>query len=155
MSWNIYYHPKTPTYFSSQICILGDAAHASGPHQGAGAGQSLEDALILSHVIGTLYRTTPSSTLSSPSPARAKLIEAAFSAYDEVRRPRAQRQVDTAEETGDIFQMNGGQKDMEDVVRDLQGRFGWIWDVDLEKDVQEVDRRFGELVKESGTGAAE
>ncbi|KAF1920214.1 hypothetical protein BDU57DRAFT_6593 [Ampelomyces quisqualis] len=54
----IFHHPITPTYYSSLICMLGDVAHAGGPHQGAGAGQCLEDALILSRVLGRLYSST-------------------------------------------------------------------------------------------------
>ncbi|RAL66883.1 hypothetical protein DID88_007665 [Monilinia fructigena] len=35
-----------------RIVLLGDAAHASTPHQGAGAGQAIEDAFILSNLLG-------------------------------------------------------------------------------------------------------
>lgn len=38
-----------PTFYSSELdlLLLGDSAHAFAPHQGAGAGQALEDAHIL------------------------------------------------------------------------------------------------------------
>lgn len=39
--------PLLETYSRGRVAVLGDAAHAMLPHLGAGAGQSLEDALLL------------------------------------------------------------------------------------------------------------
>ncbi|KAI8183532.1 FAD-dependent monooxygenase azaH [Colletotrichum sp. SAR 10_86] len=39
-------HP-VPTFSRGRICLIGDAAHASTPHQGAGAGLCIEDAATL------------------------------------------------------------------------------------------------------------
>ncbi|KAF2645714.1 FAD/NAD(P)-binding domain-containing protein [Massarina eburnea CBS 473.64] len=152
--WGIFNHPTTPTYYSSLICLLGDVAHASSPHQGAGAGQGLEDSLILYRVLGRLCHTTSSSVLSTPSPERLRRIEAAFRAYDEVRRPRAQEQVRTAEETGELYQLrdkHGREVRLEDAVRTLNGRFRWIWEGDLDSDVRRAEGRFDELVKGLGS----
>jgi len=38
--WALFDHPPAPTYFKGRFALLGDAAHASTPHQGAGAGQA-------------------------------------------------------------------------------------------------------------------
>lgn len=148
--WGIFHHPDTPTYYSSQIGLLGDVAHASGPHQGAGAGQCLEDSLILSRVFGALYKAhhpSSSSTLSSPSQLRTKLIETAFQAYDDVRRPRAQEQVLTSDKCGALYDLMDPilGEDIVGVVKHLNGRFEWIWRHDLEGDVQSVERIFKEL----------
>ena len=146
--WAITHHPDTPTYYKSLICMLGDVAHASGPHQGAGAGQCLEDALVLSRVLGKLYHSIPSAILSAPCPVRTKTIKAAFQAYEEVRRPRAQRQVLTSHECGDIYTLTGhaAGDDIPGVVAQLHGRFDWIWLHDLPSDVRRVETRFVELV---------
>ncbi|KAK4206261.1 hypothetical protein QBC37DRAFT_476981 [Rhypophila decipiens] len=40
-------HKSTPTYYRNNVCLVGDAAHATTPWQGAGAGQAFEDAMIL------------------------------------------------------------------------------------------------------------
>ncbi|KAM7213270.1 hypothetical protein V8F06_011336 [Rhypophila decipiens] len=40
-------HKVTPTYYRNKVCLVGDAAHATTPWQGAGAGQAFEDAMIL------------------------------------------------------------------------------------------------------------
>lgn len=145
--WAITHHLNTPTYYNSLICMLGDVAHAGGPHQGAGAGQCLEDSLILSRVLGKLYHSIPHSTLSSPSPLRTKIIEAAFQAYDEVRRPRAQKQVRTSQQCGEIYVLMDpvAGDDIPNVVASLNGRFEWIWLHDLAADVRRVEERFGEL----------
>ncbi|KAK8058014.1 hypothetical protein PG994_008462 [Apiospora phragmitis] len=67
-------HKCTPTYASNGVCIMGDAAHATSPLQGAGAGMVIEDAFILGHLIGNIS-------------SRGE-INAAFRAFDVVRRPR-------------------------------------------------------------------
>lgn len=146
--WAITHHITTPTYYKGLICMLGDVAHAGGPHQGAGAGQCLEDALILSRVIGKLYHSTSQSTLSTPSPLRKKVVEAAFQAYDEVRRPRAQEQVRTSHVCGDIYNLVDpvAGDDIPSIVANLNGRFEWIWLHDLASDVRSVESRFDELV---------
>lgn len=59
------------------------------PWQGAGGGQAIEDAMIL----GSLLSEITSSTE----------IGAAFRAFDAVRRPRAQRIIDSSRETGQIM----------------------------------------------------
>jgi salicylate hydroxylase len=149
--WAIFDHPKTPTYYKSLICLLGDIAHASGPHQGAGAGQALEDALILTHALAKLSTTVPQHTLSQPSPNRTRAIEAAFQAYDEIRRPRAQKQVTTARACGEIYNLRdpttGRELSVEEALEDLNGRFEWLWKHDLEGDVRKVEGRTAELLR--------
>ncbi|KAK1244298.1 hypothetical protein MKX07_003097 [Trichoderma sp. CBMAI-0711] len=80
--WGIFdLSPNIPTYQSRdlRLVLLGDSAHACAPHQGAGAGQALEDAHILSHALGECR--SPSDLL------------AAFDAYEAVRMPRARPDV--------------------------------------------------------------
>ncbi|KAH4309182.1 hypothetical protein HBH64_064320 [Parastagonospora nodorum] len=146
--WGIFHHSVTPTYYNSLICMLGDVAHAGGPHQGAGAGQCLEDALILSRVLGKLHSSVPSSILSTPSPLRTRIMEAAFQAYDEIRRPRAQKQVVTSEECGDIYNLRDpvAGDDIVKSLENLNSRFAWIWQHDLGADVRAVEQRLEELV---------
>lgn len=77
-----------------------------------------------------------------------KLIEAAFQAYDEVRRPRAQEQVRTTDECGEVYNLSDpvAGDDIVTVVKNLNGRFKWIWEHDLEGDCKIVEERFSELV---------
>lgn len=50
--WALFDHPPARTYWKGRMCLLGDSAHASTPHQGAGAGMALEDAFVLSKLLG-------------------------------------------------------------------------------------------------------
>jgi salicylate hydroxylase len=146
--WGIFHHPDTPTYYNSLICLLGDVAHAGGPHQGAGAGQCLEDAFILPRVLGKLYHSNKSTLLSPPSGRTTALIEAAFQAYDEVRRPRAQKQVQTTHCCGEIYNFFDPivGVDIVRIVENMNSRFAWIWEHDLDADVSRAERRLDDLI---------
>ena len=143
--WAIYTHPTTPTYISCfpyTCALIGDAAHAQSPFQGSGAGQAIEDALILSHVLGLI--TSPSG------------IPAAFQAYDSVRRPRGDKAVRTSEEAGELI---GLQEEMvervgglEGVGRELGGRMEWLWGADIGGMVGEVEGRFKQILGGQGVG---
>ncbi|KAK3683009.1 salicylate hydroxylase [Podospora appendiculata] len=85
---------STPTYANGRVCIVGDAAHATTPWQGAGAGQAFEDAVILGHLMSNL------SSDPSDSTRPVDKIAAAFQAFDAVRRPRCQRVIDSSRDTG-------------------------------------------------------
>lgn len=67
-------HLETPTYAKGNMCMAGDAAQSFPPFQGAGAGQAIEDALILSTVLGSCMTKED--------------ISRAFVVYDALRRPR-------------------------------------------------------------------
>jgi 2-polyprenyl-6-methoxyphenol hydroxylase-like FAD-dependent oxidoreductase len=61
------------TYVRGRAVLLGDAAHAMSPDRGQGAGQSVEDAVVLAAALAT-----------KPS------IDTALARYDAERRPRTQ-----------------------------------------------------------------
>lgn len=82
-------NPRLPTYVNNRVCIAGDAAHTTSPWQGAGAGMAIEDAFILGHLFGNV------SSVGE--------INAAFRAFDALRRPRCQRIIDTGRDTGRLF----------------------------------------------------
>lgn len=130
--WALFDHPPAPTYHKGRICILGDSAHASTPHQGAGAGQAIEDALIMSRAMARAY--TPEDA------------ERAFAVYDRLRRPRSQRQVRTAREGGELYDLMlpGVGDDWEEVKRNLSTSRKWIWEHDLGADVGEAERLMDE-----------
>ena len=90
---------------------MGDAAHASTPHQGAGAGQSIEDAFILSNILGRV--------------GSADEIEQAFRAYDAVRRPRSQKVVTTSHEAARICELEDEKLkgDSSEMRKTLQRRY--------------------------------
>lgn len=73
-------------------------------------------------------------------------IPRAFAAFDRVRRPRSQAQVQTAYESGLLYdlQAEGIGGDWEKVNNKLATKQQWIWDHDLEADVKEVVRIYHE-----------
>ena len=104
---------------------MGDAAHASTPHQGAGAGQAIEDAYVLAELLADSEVVTTEDAV------------AAFRAYDVVRRPRSQKVVTSSKENMELLCLC--HKDIGDDGNRLreawQERFRWLWDLDLAEHV--------------------
>lgn len=131
--WGFFHHLHTSTYYRDRVALVGDSAHASLPFQAAGAAQGLEDALVLSNVIAELVKTRKNSASLSPE------IRAGFTAYDSVRRPRAQYQLEQAAEVGRMifFQHEEAGSDMSKILPRLQqDRLNWLWFHDIKGDVQ-------------------
>jgi len=112
-------HKTTSTYAHDYMCIVGDAAHAMTPWQGAGGGQAIEDAMVMGALL---------SEVSS-----VQDIKAAFQAFDAVRRPRCQRIIDSSRETGQIMcgQLPEVALEAENIRQALRNRWKVIHDLDL------------------------
>ncbi|KAJ5103922.1 hypothetical protein N7532_004451, partial [Penicillium argentinense] len=137
--WAIFEHPHISTFYRSRVAILGDAAHASTPHQGAGAGQAIEDAHVLAELLGD---------------ARVQMAQdvvAAFKAYDEIRRPRSQRVVTSSKENAYLLCLClDGVRDNETKLKEtFQERLRWLWDLDVEDQVQRARGRMVEYLHEN------
>ncbi|PPR03585.1 hypothetical protein CVT26_006126 [Gymnopilus dilepis] len=91
--WAIHAIEPLESYGSGSVLLLGDAAHAMTPHQGNGAGQAIEDAYILAHLISKAARDqTPTSRLTQ--------------VYDAVRRPFANFVHAASRAHGLLYQFN-------------------------------------------------
>nr|POE49500.1 uncharacterized protein c23c11.06c [Quercus suber] len=82
-------HLDTSSYCKGAICIAGDAAQTFPPFQGAGAGQAIEDALMLTTVLGAC--------------SKSEDIRKAFRTYDALRRPRRAEIAKSSEWTAALF----------------------------------------------------
>lgn len=141
VKWGLFHHLRTSTYYRGRVALLGDSAHASLPFNAAGAAQGLEDALILANVLEELSKLHPSEANS------ASRIERALEAYDSVRRPRAQRQLEEAAEVGRMifFKHEEAGDDMSQLLAMMQhGRLDWIWFHDIIGDVNTAVARMHE-----------
>jgi salicylate hydroxylase len=123
--WALFYHLPAPTYYSAKpmIALVGDSAHATVPHQGAGAGMCIEDVYILSGLL---------------SECKSKVdIQKAFKAYDATRRPRSQKLVQTSKEAGELWEFEGANvgDDLEALEHNAVNRMDWIWDHDIRQDL--------------------
>jgi salicylate hydroxylase len=129
--WALFDHHPAPTYFKGRFALLGDAAHASTPHQGAGAGQAIEDAFILTNLLGQVNSVEE--------------IQKAFHAYDAVRRPRSQRVVATSRDAASIYEFEDEElkSDLDSIRRTLETRYDWIWNEDLPQQLKKAQDIMG------------
>ena len=124
-----------------RTCLIGDAAHAMTPHQGAGAGQAMEDAFVMAEVLGCVDRECPTS----------QQIEAAFAAFEAVRRPRAERVLETSQDAMGfwtaLYERPLSGERLQQFVEDANQRFHWIWHNDIARQgvdaVQAMKRSLG------------
>ena len=130
--WALFNHPPADTFFKGRICLLGDAAHASTPHQGAGAGMAVEDAYILANLVAEAND--------------ANDVPAAFAAYDAVRRPRTLKLVTTSKEGGQLYdyELPGVEDDLDRVKEKLSTRMDWIWNENLEEELAQAKETYRE-----------
>ncbi|EHA55982.1 salicylate hydroxylase [Pyricularia oryzae 70-15] len=139
-----------PTYSKGQVCLAGDAAHATGPHLGAGAGVGIEDALLLSTLLERIDQAVKSSSSSSDDDSNEEkkrdMITRALDIYDGLRRERTQWLVVATREAVDMIQWSQGEavgKDGEAFGREIGKRFHRVWDYDLDAMLREGLEKLG------------
>jgi salicylate hydroxylase len=140
--WALFEHPPAPTYYKGRICLSGDSAHASTPHQGAGAGMALEDAYILSNVLGRVKE------------GRDDEIAAAFEAYNATRKERSQKLVTTSHQVAEVYEFQKVGDGVEEIRAALRDWYKWIWEHDLEEDLQEAFKIMDSLLEGGGKGSS-
>jgi len=123
--WALFYHLPAATYYTTKplICLVGDAAHASTPQQGSGAGMCIEDVHVLSELLSACRQKEQLTNV--------------FHAYDAVRRPRSQKLVATSKEAGKLWEFEGeGVGDDLDALRsNALSRMDWVWDHEISEDL--------------------
>ncbi|ORY00960.1 salicylate hydroxylase-like protein [Clohesyomyces aquaticus] len=125
--WALFNHTPARTFFQTQprLVLLGDAGHATTPHQGAGAGMCIEDCYVLGELLGEVDSIQG--------------LEKAFQAYDEVRRPRSLKLVQTSREAGQLWEFEGPKGDnLAALEANALDRMKWIWDHDITKDLDKA-----------------
>ncbi|KAE8373503.1 hypothetical protein BDV26DRAFT_285074 [Aspergillus bertholletiae] len=137
--WAILDHYPAPYYSSGNITMMGDAAHATTPFQGAGAGQAIEDALVLS----TLFRQV----------INRGEIKPALAAYDSVRRQRTQKVVATSRDALKLFCFNDGyvNGDVQRWKETWEGRMDWLWGIDLLKQNDDALNVFANIIQQQSS----
>jgi len=118
--------------------LAGDAAHASCPHHGAGAGFGIEDALALATLLEA----------ANSGPSKAKTV-AALEVYNNVRYERTQWLMQSSRATGDFYtgrDPNVG-RDFEKFGREIEWRSHKIWYYDVEGMAKGALANFRELVR--------
>ncbi|CAG9986792.1 unnamed protein product [Clonostachys byssicola] len=142
--WAIFdlYDNPVPSFYQGRVCISGDAAHATSPHHGAGAGFCIEDSAILAALL---------SHESVNSPAD---IELAFAVFDECRRERGQWLVESSRFIGDCYEWRaeGVGSDFSKIENEINARNSIISDVDVVEMCQQakgtLSRKCSSLTRE-------
>ncbi|EAW11245.1 FAD-dependent oxidoreductase [Aspergillus clavatus NRRL 1] len=113
-------HP-VPTFHKGRICITGDAAHATSPHHGAGAGFCIEDTAVLATLLADERVQTGAD------------LAAVLAAYDHSRRERAQWLVQSSRFAGNCYEWlaEGVGADFAKIEQAITHRNGIIAHVDV------------------------
>ena len=74
--WALHDHAPLERWSAGRVVLIGDAAHAMLPHQGQGANQTVEDAVLLADLLAE---------------ARPGSLSAALERYEALRQPRTRR----------------------------------------------------------------
>lgn len=128
--WGFFDMAHEHKYYRGNICLMGDSAHASTPHLGAGAGMAFEDAYILSCLLGMARDRSD--------------VEKVFACFDSTRRKKSQEVVDMSRKASQANTMKGEGigDDFELLKADIDARYRWIWDFDLESELAEAMQAF-------------
>jgi 2-polyprenyl-6-methoxyphenol hydroxylase-like FAD-dependent oxidoreductase len=88
--WSVVEMPPLSTWYKDRVVLVGDAAHAMGPHSGQGGSMAMEDAIVLAKCL----RDIPD-------------IGTAFATYQSIRKQRVEHVVDVTRRTGDAKEPPG------------------------------------------------
>lgn len=142
LKWILYDRdPHKQWIFSNgKVALLGDAAHSMCPHQGAGAGQALEDGYILGRALQGYFRS-----LNTDHPVG---VAQSLQLYESVRGARALKVQTTSRLAGKLYQMQAdevaglsyeeGLPIMKDILKD---RMSWIWVDNLDQEFEQAQKR--------------
>ncbi|KAJ9123085.1 hypothetical protein QFC22_001275 [Naganishia vaughanmartiniae] len=127
IQWALHEVLSPSTWRNGRITLLGDAAHASLPHNGSGASMAIEDAYVLSGL------------LAMPQ-CNARNVEQFLQVYEDVRRPRGLKQQLHACETGEMFEYATEKwgNDTDAIAQEMLTRTDWIWDYNIENDMKDA-----------------
>ncbi|KAF9501924.1 FAD/NAD(P)-binding domain-containing protein [Pleurotus eryngii] len=110
--WAIHQLKPLPFFVSGRVALIGDSAHAMVPHQGAGAGQAIEDAYIIACLISRASEAT---------------VDLALQAYELVRLPVANHVLEGSAESGKMYEFNSQHGDDYRILgRAIEQQWNWI-----------------------------
>ncbi|KAL2192352.1 hypothetical protein P885DRAFT_47857 [Corynascus similis CBS 632.67] len=134
--WGLFDLADSPlsSFYSGRILVIGDAAHASTPHHGSGAGFCMEDVAVLASLLDDQYREPGFSSA-------AEGLEDVFSAFDASRRERDQWLVLSSRRAADLYEWrlpNTGKEHFENMRQDIERRQAICWGADLDEMVMKA-----------------
>ena len=118
MRWAVYDREPLRSWSAGRVTLLGDAAHAMLPHQGQGAGQSIEDATVLSRCL---------------SLARSETVPQWLRLYEQIRKPRTERVQRASRLAGEIYDLADPAEQERRAPSLLNTRGEWLWNYDADR----------------------
>jgi len=130
--WAVNVLPTLPFFAFGNVAILGDAAHAMTPFQGAGAGQAIEDALVLASLLSKELTTKTT-------------VAHALEIYSRVRQPLATEVAKRSRLNGEHFSLRTlagtdhhllSSARLQGITKQIQDNFEWVSETDASVDLQ-------------------
>jgi salicylate hydroxylase len=115
--WALYDREPLLAWTSGRVTLLGDAAHAMLPHQGQGAGQSIEDAVVLARCLES---------------ARPESVPQWLQLYERIRKPRTESVQRASRMAGEIYDLADPEEQVRRAPSALETRGAWLWNYDAE-----------------------
>ncbi|KAG5932462.1 hypothetical protein E4U59_007475 [Claviceps monticola] len=121
-----------PTFAKGPVCLVGDAAHATSPHHGAGAGFCIEDAAVLAQLF------------ANDEILGRRAVQVALAVYDACRRERASWLVQSSRHIGNTYEWiaEGIENDFTRIQKEITHRNGVIANADIMAMCDEAKNEF-------------
>ncbi|KAI0172964.1 FAD/NAD(P)-binding domain-containing protein [Hypoxylon sp. FL1284] len=149
--WAIFdlYENRVPYYHSGSIAIAGDAAHASGPHLGSGAGFGIEDALVLA----SLLQEANTRASGQDEKTKVDLCRDALVVYNSVRWDRTQWLIGATRQACALFhwQDEAVGSDFDKFLPEITQSFHKIWHNDIDAMVEGALTEFDKVSSSKAT----
>lgn len=122
--WAVHTVKTLPSTNFGRVALLGDAAHAMLPFQGAGASQSIEDAYLLATVLG--HKATTLDT-----------VPRALAIYDKLRRPFSSDVALRSRFNGQLFAFQTDVP-LHELGKTVTKNWEWAWLTELDGALEEA-----------------
>lgn len=135
-----------PPYFSKGlVCIAGDAAHATGPHHGAGAGFCIEDSAVLAELLHVAWASLQTGRTSK---AKVEVLEDVLKMFSNIRLERTQWLVQSSRASADLYEWRDEAcgKNPVKIKEELLWRNHKIWNVDIEEITNIANKKLENLI---------
>jgi salicylate hydroxylase len=119
MRWALYDREPLPQWTFGRVTLLGDAAHSMLPHQGQGAGQSVEDAIVLARCLER---------------ARPDTVETYLHLYERIRKDRTGRVQSASRQSGEIYDLTDPEEQERRAASTLATKGEWLWGYDADEE---------------------
>lgn len=129
MRWALYDREPLPRWSVGRVTLLGDAAHPMLPHQGQGAGQCVEDAIVLARCLGQAEPDTVPDWLRL---------------YERIRKERTERVQHASRVSGEIYDLTDPEEQERRAASTLNTKGEWIWNYDAD---EEFDKAAAEMAR--------